>query len=273
MNTKKGRLAAGIVFTAAAVICFLLFFRSCTDGMPAVQTDTGNTGTAAGTVTDTAAKTIAAQTAVSEALRTQVPSAEPVYENAVDFEELTAQNEDVYAWLEVTGSTVNYPIVQSAEDDTYYLTHDINGKHDAKGMIYSEHRYNGTDFSDPVTILYGHRRNDMTMFSSLQPLYSDRAYFDEHREITVYLPEKELHYRIIAAVPYDDRHILYEYDFTKAKDFAAFFDSVFEMRSLDANVDTEAYPDYDDRILILSTCLWGDKSQRYLVISVLQTEN
>ena len=37
------------------------------------------------------------------------------------------QNPDVYAWLTVEGTRIDYPIAQHPLDDTYYLSHDIDG--------------------------------------------------------------------------------------------------------------------------------------------------
>ena len=59
---------------------------------------------------------------------------------------------------------------------------------------------------DPATVLYGHQMLAGTMFGKLQQVYSESNALTEHGDITVYLPEKELHYKVFAAVPYDNRH-------------------------------------------------------------------
>ena len=44
---------------------------------------------------------------------------EPHYaENPVDFASLQAINEDVYAWINVPNTKIDYPIVQNEEDDS-----------------------------------------------------------------------------------------------------------------------------------------------------------
>ena len=39
----------------------------------------------------------------------------------VKFEELQAVNPDIYAWITVPGTVIDYPILQHASDNTYYL--------------------------------------------------------------------------------------------------------------------------------------------------------
>ena len=51
------------------------------------------------------------------------------------------------------------------------------------------------------------------MFGSLQELYSGEDALQQYGEAVIYLPDRELHYQIFAAVPYSNVHILYNYDF------------------------------------------------------------
>ena len=47
----------------------------------------------------------------------------------VKFEELQAVNPDIYAWITVPGTVIDYPILQHASDNTYYLMHNIDGSY------------------------------------------------------------------------------------------------------------------------------------------------
>ena len=68
---------------------------------------------------------------------------------------------DVYAWLSLPGTRIDYPIVQRFGDDSYYVQRDLDGKHDPAGTLFTEYQYNSKSFEDPVTIIYGHHmRND-----------------------------------------------------------------------------------------------------------------
>ena len=70
---------------------------------------------------------------------------------------------------------------------------------------------------------YGHQMHAGTMFGKLQETYSQENALEDYGEVIVYLPEKELHYQVFAAVPYDNRHILYNYDCTDSRRFKRLF--------------------------------------------------
>lgn len=192
-----------------------------------------------------------------------------VYISPVDFEALHAVNEDIYAWLDIPDTQISYPILRHPEDDAYYLRRSMDGQSDRDGVIFTEASYNGRDFSDPVTVAYGHNRYNGQMLSTLQREYSSAELLAAHEQIVVYLPDRELHYTVFAAVPFDDRHILYNYDFTNQRTFRLFFNEILSVRTLDAVFAEDASVLADDRVLILSTCLSANQNERFLVCGKL----
>lgn len=197
------------------------------------------------------------------------PSApeKPPYESPIDFEALWEMNPDIYAWIQIPGTELSYPILQREGDDSYYLRRDSAGKKDQRGCIFTESEFNGRDFTDPVTLVYGHYMKNGTMFGSLQPTYSAVEGIAEYGEIVIYLPDREVHYLVFAGVPYSNRHILYYHDFSDPKIYQAFLDAVHSVRAFNANVDYTVKVEPRDRLLILSTCLRGDNQKRYLVLA------
>ena len=125
------------------------------------------------------------------------------YKSPIDFDELKKQNLDIYAWIEIPGTEISYPILQNEDDDSFYLNHDVDGKKDSAGSLYTEHEYNSKDFSDIVTMIYGHDMLDGRMFGKLQEYYSDSDFFKRNNEIDIYIPEKEIHYIIFASVLFE----------------------------------------------------------------------
>ena len=79
----------------------------------------------------------------------------------VDFDSLHDVNPEIYAWIEVPGTNINYAVVQSAADDLFYDDHGVDRSYYSGGSIFSQ-RYNTTTFQDPVTVLYGHNRQSQT---------------------------------------------------------------------------------------------------------------
>ncbi|MBQ8868792.1 MAG: class B sortase [Oscillospiraceae bacterium] len=195
------------------------------------------------------------------------------YVSPVDFEGLLEKSEDVHAWLTIPGTDISYPVAQSQTNDAFYLKRALDGSYSINGTLFTEHLYNSTDFNDPVTAIYGHDMKSGAMFGLLQEQYSDKDTFEKHREIIVYCPDKELHYEVFAAVPYSKRHILHYYDsFEEKETVDEFLEEIYNVRAFGANFASDIEVTSDDRILILSTCLKGDISRRYLVVARLKTE-
>ena len=186
----------------------------------------------------------------------------------IDFDELTALNDEIYAWIEVPGTVINYAVVQSKTDDLFYNNHGVDKAYFSGGSIYSQ-RYNSTDFQDSMTVLYGHNRQSQTMFAQLNN-FADAAYFDANRDIYIYTPETVYRYEIFAAYPHSSEHLLLCYDFDDPQQFAAYFDSLTD--TVNANYRRDLFPEYGDKVLTLSTCYKQNRMQRYLVQGVLTEE-
>lgn len=191
----------------------------------------------------------------------------PKEEIPVDFDALKAVNPDVYAWIEIPGTNVNYPILQSAgDDDSYYLNHTIDGKEGYPGSIYTE-KINAKDFSDFNTVIYGHDMKDGSMFKDLHK-FEDEAFFEEHDMVTIYTETEKKTYRIFAAVVYDDRHLLYNFDNDNVEDRKAFLQSLEESRSMRNHFRSGVEVDENSHIITMSTCIGGQPNNRFLVEAV-----
>ena len=204
-----------------------------------------------------------------EEINEETNTVDEEYKSPIDFDELKKQNPDIYAWIKIPGTEISYPILQNEDDDSFYLNHDVDGKKDSAGSLYTEHEYNSKDFSDIVTMIYGHDMLDGRMFGKLQEYYSDSDFFKSNNEIDIYMPDNELHYTIFAAVPFEKWHILYNYDFSNSRTYRVFFDDIMSVRAIGANVDENASLEPEDKVIILSTCLKGKKDKRYLVCAKL----
>lgn len=188
----------------------------------------------------------------------------------VDFEELQKINPDIYAWIEIPGTKINYPVVQSADDNDYYLNHTIEGEEGYPGSIYTEN-LNAKDFSDYNTVVYGHNMKNGSMFMGLHA-YEDPQYLKEHSEVIVYTSDHKYTYRIFAAVVYNDIHILNNYDFANSEQRQLYLDSIYESRAMQSVVDDSVQVDEDSQLLTLSTCIGGQPDKRYIVEAVLIDE-
>lgn len=193
-----------------------------------------------------------------------------VPEKTIDFAALQEENPDIYAWIYVPGTKVDYPVLQHPEDDSYYLNHNLDGSSGYPGCIYSE-KVNNKEFSDPQTVLYGHNMKDGTGFGSLHN-FEDKAVFDEYPYIYIYMRDKTLVYRIFGAYEYNAIHLIYNFDLSNPEIFQNYLDQIFTIRDMKANIRQETTLTSDNHILTLSTCVTGEKNKRFLVQGVLLNE-
>jgi len=192
----------------------------------------------------------------------------PVLVSPIDFEALWAINDHVYAWITVPGTIIDYPILQHPTDDTRYLNYNIDGSFGLPGCIYTE-KMNAKDFSDPHTVIYGHNMKNGTMFAQLHE-FRKSDFFNKNRDIIIYKPDgTELRYMIFAAYIYDDRHLMYSFNFDNKDVYGAYLKSIFDRRDLNANIDKDMVVTNEDRIITLVTCISGQDDKRLLVQAVL----
>ena len=194
-----------------------------------------------------------------------------IYEGCpVDFAGMWEVNEDVYAWITVPGTVIDYPILQHATDDTYYLNYNIDGSYGYPGCIYTE-SLNSKDFTDNNTVIYGHNMKNGSMFAGLHK-FEDGNFFEENTEVFIYTPEKEYEYTIFAAYIYDDRHLLYSFDFANEDVYATYLEDIQNMRSMNALIRDDITVTTEDKIITLVTCIGNQPEKRLLVQAVLNPD-
>lgn len=86
----------------------------------------------------------------------------------VDFEKLKSVNNDVKGWIQVNGTNINYPFVQTI-DNKYYLTHSFDNSYNYSGWVFLDYRNNNSSvISNKNTIIYAHGLKNGTMFGTLK---------------------------------------------------------------------------------------------------------
>ena len=190
------------------------------------------------------------------------------YESPIDFESLWEINKDVYAWITIPGTIIDYPILQHETDDSYYLNHTIEGVEGFPGCIYTE-RKNSKDFTDNNTVIYGHNLRNGKMFTELHK-FRDENFFSQNDIIYIYTPTKQLTYKIFAAYLYDDRHLMNSFDFSDSKVYAKYLTEIQNMNSVDVHLRKEIKITDTDKIITLITCIREQPEKRVYVQGVLQ---
>ena len=261
---KKTVKILAILLIAAGVLCGgIALWKYCSEQNAGKEYDT--------------LREEAVKAELSEPEPSEVSEPEPVCEIAepepepaecpIDFVMLQEENPDIYAWIQVPGTRIDYPILCREGDGEYYLDHSYTGKKKKEGAIFTED-LNSRDFTDPNTVIYGHNMKNGSMFKDLHQ-YRDRKFFEEHPDVIIYTPEKMLQYQVFAAYVYDDRHILKNFDFSDPNVLGTYTEKILDRsRNMSDNIDNNVVLTAESRLITLSTCT-GNAAKRYLVQAVL----
>lgn len=194
----------------------------------------------------------------------EIPCVEPI----CDFEALKELNQDVYAWIRIPETQVDYPVLQS-ETDNKYLNTNIDGSSGYPGCIYSN-VCNSKEFDDYITVLYGHNMKSGEMFGSLH-LFGEADFFQSFETFTVETEKEHFRYSVYAAVNYNDKLIPAHYDVKSVAGRDAFLES---LEACKGNSNTHFNEDIEisenDKVLVLSVCMTGQKERRFLIISKME---
>ena len=272
-KSKKGVLIAVIVICALIALgaCGYLVYKTISsDAEEKVYDNTASSFASNIDVEGTTAPKVDGTTKPEE---TKVARPDKVdtdtKENPVNLEELSAMNPDIYSWIYIPDTNVNYPVAQSEEEDNFYLDHDVYKNYSFPGTIYTQ-SCNSLSYNDRVTVLYGHNMLNGSMFATLYN-FSDKTFFDEHPYFYIYTADRKLTYEVVSAFEYDSRHIMNSFDFKDDAVFQDWLDQAKNPRSLNSNVRDSVNLGLDSKLVVLSTCLnYGDG--RYLVQGVLVSD-
>lgn len=177
----------------------------------------------------------------------------------VNFDILQQENQDIVGWIYLADSPINYPVVQSNDND-YYLHRLINGEYNPAGSIFMDYR-NKSNLEDSNTIIYGHNMKNNTMFGSLQE-YKSQEYYNNHKIIYYFTPEKNYIIELFAGYTISvesDIYNLNDIDEAKIVDITNKSDFTSEINIEKGN-----------KIVTLSTCAYDYDGARYVVMGVLK---
>ena len=166
----------------------------------------------------------------------------------VDFNGLKRTNPDVVGWLKVNGTNINYPFVQSSDND-YYLTHSFNKSYNGGGWVFLDYRNNGTNNKN--TIIYAHGRSDKTMFGTLKNVLNNGWLNNTNNYVIKISTETENSlWQIFSVYRIPTTSDYLQTNFNDETEYQNFLDMIKDRsnHNFDTNVAST------DNILTLSTC-------------------
>ena len=167
----------------------------------------------------------------------------------VNLQELKEKNKDTVAFLKVNGTNINYPVVQTKDND-YYLNHSFNKKYNSAGWVFMDYRNNAIDFQDN-TIIYAHGRANSTMFGSLKNIFESNWYENTDNYVVNLVTEKESTlWQVFSIYRIPSETYYLKNSFKTDKEHQEFLDTLIGRSEYDFHTSINI----DDKILTLSTC-------------------
>lgn len=178
--------------------------------------------------------------------------------------EMREQNHELSGWITVPDTVIDYPVMQTKEDDDFYLTHNFSCSTDRHGTPFADVNCRIGE-SDNI-IIYGHHMKDGTMFADLMK-YKDRSFCEGNGPVRFCTPESSLSFEVfcVMAISAHEAEDFPYYRYTDFEDEAEF--SEYLQNSSRYSVWSGKMPEYGEKMLTLSTCEYSKEDGRLVVMA------
>lgn len=197
-----------------------------------------------------------------------------------EYQELYEQNQDFIGWLRIEGTNINYPVMQTPQDEEYYLYRDFYGEENQNGCLIMdtdsnvgvgdrEHEYQNGSVPSTNLIIHGHTMKSGEMFGDLD-LYADETYGLEHSIICFDSLYEHREYELMAVfysqVFYENQDVFKYYKFFQAdtgEEFDDWYNNIKQLSLYDTGVTAE----FGDEFITLSCCAYHVEDGRFVVVA------
>lgn len=261
-----------IVFSVSAIVSGRLFWKEYRDAKASEETfsslaglvqnteQNGGEDGSTGDGTDTTGIGTPDSDAVLSDEEMVAEEAAKAYEK---YGALYEQNNDFVGWIQIDGTNINYPVMQTPDNPDYYLKHSFENTWSDYGVPYLDEacvigRSNNL-------VIYGHHMSNGSMFCDLE-LYSDQAFCMDHPVIRFDTLSSFGEYEVIAVFRYNTNQETFRYDREVNMDetrFSWFMEQVHARELFSTGKDAS----FGDQMLTLSTCEYTYKNGRLVVVA------
>lgn len=187
-----------------------------------------------------------------------------------DIAALQKVNADCIGWLGIAGTRIDYPVMQRAGNENYYLEKDFFTEKNKNGCLILDEDSSISMNCDNL-IIHGHNMRSGEMFGELEA-YREEAYADEHNLIYFVTAEETREYLVMAAfyskVFYEDEQAFKYYNFFALDTYVSFMDFYGNVKDMSL-YDTGVEAAWGDKFITLSTCSYQEENGRFVVIGKL----
>lgn len=162
---------------------------------------------------------------------------------------LKNKNSDTVAYLKVNGTNINYPVVQS-NDNEYYLKHSFDKSYNEAGWIFLDYR-NNIEKLNKNNIIYGHNMLNSTMFSELTKMIDKNFFYDNNNTyINLTTENKSTLWKIFSVYVTNPDTYYMSIEFSSKSEYEYFLNNLKNKSIHNFNENLNS----NDKILTLSTC-------------------
>ena len=184
------------------------------------------------------------------------------------YKKLYKQNSDMTGWVKIDDTMIDYPVMQTPEDNEYYLHRNFEKKEDRNGLPFLDKACDPDD-DNACLLVYGHHMKSGMMFADILK-YESEDFYKKHKTVlfdTLYDRRK---YEVVAAfrskvyTAGDKDFKYYEY---KGRLTEKEFDTYVKNIKKLSLYDTGITPKYGEQLLALVTCSYHTEEGRFVVVA------
>lgn len=196
-----------------------------------------------------------------------------------EYQSLYNQNPDMIGWLKVDDTIINYPVMQTMDNEDYYLDYDFSKEKNSNGSLIldtdssagigtNKNKYSNGTAPSTNLIIHGHTTKSGLMFGGLNK-YKEKSYGLDHKRIFFNSLYEKREYELIA-VFYSQVYMSTDQVFKYYKFFQA--DTLEEFNDWSSNIkkmslyDTGTSLEFGDEFITLSCCSYQVEDGRFVVV-------
>ena len=198
---------------------------------------------------------------------TPAAETEPVEKNMLPhYAELYAKNPDLFGWVRIDDTAIDYPVMRSVDNPEKYLHANFDAAYSYPGTPFAEAQCSND--SDNI-LIYAHNMLDGSMFRSLLK-YENKNYWEAHPIIMYSDLYGEYECEVVAAF-YDrvykkTENVFKFYQFIDAED-AGHYNNAIDNFKAKALYETGVNATYGDQLITLVTCAYHTDNGRFVVVA------
>lgn len=185
------------------------------------------------------------------------------------FKQLLELNPDIKGWIQIEGTNINYPVLQSSkEEPEYYLTRNINKEEDRLGSLFLD---TNTEIETPTQCLLIHGHNMTStgnMFHELMK-FNDMDFLINSPIIqfdTLYDVSLWKIFAVFKTNGSSAKEELFDYQRGSFEDSSDFLNFVYQIKVRSIyNIPVEISK--EDQLLLLSTCSYELPNYRTVIVA------